>query len=210
MTGQYRAEYTLGETDDDQKTVSLAKRKLEYLTTRAAQSSVNPAISGSETRIEKTRMNITIPLEGSWLTILEQEETLTSTAGGKEWSRSDSRFSARRIGKDVSGKFPDKFDDFLAKLKSGKTVRSKYYATDPIFDEIGANLDLDNALKMYEELRKKHTNNAGRYAEKFLVNYLRQHPDTCFDLVKVMDADPRRERLDHSAQLILWRLVCLN
>ncbi len=85
--------------------------------------------------------------------------------------------------------------------------RSKYYATDPLFDEISANLGLDDALKMYGELRKKHTNNAGRYAEKFFVNYLRQHPEACFDLVKVMNADPRRERLDHSAQLILWRLI---
>jgi len=42
----------------------------------------------------------------------------------------------------ISGRFPDKFDDFLAKLKSEKTVRAKYYATDPIFDEIGVNLQV--------------------------------------------------------------------
>lgn len=40
-----------------------------------------------------------------------------------------------------------------------------------------------------------------------MVNYLRQNPKACFDLVGIMDKDPKRERLDESTQLILWRLI---
>jgi len=76
-----------------------------------------------------------------------------------------------------------------------------------MFDEIGAKLDINAALEMYKDLREKHPENAGRYAEKFFVNYLRQHPQACFDLVGIMDKDPKRERLDQSTQLILWRLI---
>jgi len=207
MTGQYRAAYALISTDAAQNTAAIGKRKLEYLFTRAAQSAINPLISGSQTRIEKTQTDITIPLKGPWILTLEQQEAVSSVAGGKEWNRSTGSFSVRRIEKDISGTFPEKFDDLLAKLKYNPAVKEQYYATDDMFDEIGAKLDINAALEMYKDLREKHPENAGRYAEKFFVNYLRQHPQACFDLVGIMDKDPKRERLDQSTQLILWRLI---
>lgn len=39
------------------------------------------------------------------------------------------------------------------------------------------------------------------------MNYLRQHPEASFELIKIMDTDPGREHLDQSAQLILWHLI---
>jgi len=207
MTGQYRAEYALVSTDAAQHTAVIGKRKLEYLFTSAAQSALNPLLSGSQTRIEKTQTDITIPLKGAWILTLAQQETVSSIAGGKEWSRAAGSFSVRRLEKDISGVFPDKFDDLLAKLKYNPAVKEQYYATDDIFDEIGANIDINAALEMYKQLKEKHPENAGRYAEKFFVNYLRQHPKACFDLVGIMDKDPKRERLDQSTQLILWRLI---
>jgi hypothetical protein len=207
MTGQYRAEYALVSTDAAQNTAVIGKRKQEYLSTRTAQSGLNPSLSMSQTRIEKTQTDITIPLRGAWILTLEQQETVSSVAGGKEWSRSTGSFSVRRTEKDVSGTFPEKFDDLLAKLKYNPAVKAQYYATDDMFDEIGSKLDINGALEMYKQLKEKHPENAGRYAEKFFVNYLRQHPQACFDLVDIMDKDPKRERLDQSTQLILWRLI---
>ncbi len=207
MTGQYRAEYAIVSTDAAQHTAVIAKKKQEYLSTRAAQAGLNPSLSMSQTRIEKAQSDITIPLNGSWILTLKQQETVSSVAGGKEWSRAAGSFSVRQLEKDISGVFPDKFDDLLTTLKYNPAVKEQYYATDDMFDEIGAKLDINAALEMYKDLRAKHPENAGRYAEKFFVNYLRQHPQACFDLVGIMDKDPKRERLDQSTQLILWRLI---
>ncbi len=69
-----------------------------------------------------------------------------------------------------------------------------------------ANISMD-ALAVYDRLKNSGQSNAGRHAEKFIVSYLRQHPEAYSKLVKIMDSDPKRERLDQSAQLIMWRLI---
>lgn len=115
--------------------------------------------------------------------------------------------TARRIERDLSGVFPENFNDFLAQLHRGDYLKVKYYVTDTELDRLGENLDLNGALDLFAQLKKASQPNASRNAEKFLVNYLRQYPQAAFALVDALDADSRRERFDQSTQLVLWRLL---
>ncbi len=207
MTGRYRAEYKLDKPEKIGKHLALTKKKLEYTQTRTARSGVNASLSDSVTALNKSDFNIIAPVNGAWISEINHKESLDSFIGTYKWSEVSASFTAKQITKDLAGIFPDTFDEFLADLNSGKAVKSKYYATDPFLDRIGAKLKLDQALSMYEQLKNSDRQNAQRYAEKFVVNYLRQHPKASFDLVKSLDADPRREHFDQSTQLIFWRLI---
>lgn len=199
--GSYRADYEIEDTSDPQS-VRLKKQKTEYLSVLAQKD-----IPDAYIRIEKSRNEITVPRRGAWLLTIESEESLSSMSGGHEWGKSTGKFSARQISKDVSLKFPDTFDKFLVLVNSKKYRKSKYYATEKYFNQLGAGLDMSGALKKYEELKNSDISNARSFAEKFLVNYLRQNPQASFDLVNLLDQDPKRERFDQSTQLVLWRLL---
>ncbi|OQX24197.1 MAG: hypothetical protein BWK80_22055 [Desulfobacteraceae bacterium IS3] len=201
VNGTYLAEYAIEDTSDAES-VRLNKRKLEYTAVQAGKD-----IPGSQIRIEKSRNTVSVPRDGAWLLTLEGEESSSSSSEGFVWGKSTARYSARQISEDISGKFPDMFDKFLAALNSQKYKKSKYYATDEQFDKLGAGLDMKGALAKYSELKNSGINNARSVAEKFLVNYLRQNPQASSDLVNALDKDPKREQYDQSTQLILWRLL---
>jgi len=205
MTGRYRSEYVLEKADA--KTLEIAKRKSQYLNLKVAQAAINDSVSDSTINIEKSETGIIVAKKGPWILSVAQQESTATQSGDYKWAESLGHFSANRIEKDVSKKFPETFQAFLADMNSGRYIRSKYYATDETFNRLGENIGMDEALAVYDRLKNSGENNAARYAEKFIVNYLRQHPKASFDLIKSMNADPKRERIDQSDQLILWRLI---
>ena len=205
MSGRYRAAYTL--TGIEAKRATLAKQKNEYFTLKAAEHEINPMLTRARMDIGTSRATITVPLHGAWLLDFDLTENTTSLADGYVWAENQSRLTAQRIERDLSGAFPATFAEFLARQDSEDYLKYKYYLTDPELDRLGANLNLDGALGLFDKLKNTNLPNAARNAEKFLLNYLRQYPRAAFELVDAMDADPQRERFDQSTHLVLWRLL---
>lgn len=205
MSGRYRATYTLTNSNANQAT--LVKQKTDYFTLNAAEHEINSMLSRARMEIGTSQATITVPLNGAWLLDFKLEENTTSVADGYVWAENQSRLIAQRIERDLSSAFPATFGEFLAQLDADGYLKSKYYLTDPDLDRLGANLNLDSALDLFNQLKNTNLPNAARNAEKFLVNYLRQHPQAAFELIDAVDADPRRERFDQSTHLVLWRLL---
>jgi len=206
-TGRYQAVYKLDGLDKKTGTATITKQKRNYLSTQAAKYDINPALSKSQTQIENSLMTVTTPIEGPWFLALEHKEIVNSLSGTYKWAETDTKSQIRQIIKDLIGVFPATYAQFLAQLNAAKFVKSKYYDTDPYFDKLGKDLNTDDALNLFEQLKKSKVPNASRTAEKFFVNYLRQHPQAAFAVVDLLDSDPKRERFDQSTHLILWRLV---
>ncbi|HDN26363.1 MAG TPA: HEAT repeat domain-containing protein [Thioploca sp.] len=206
-TGTYRAEYILEQAEPTEPTIHLTKRKLKYLSIKAAQSGLGHAMADTNTRIEHSLHQITLPQKGSWLLSIKQQERTVSTTGSYEWATGNSRFSAHRIARSLSKQFPERFAQFLADLNSPRYIKPKYYATDERLNWIGANLDINGALAKYAEVKQSGIMNASSTAEKFFVNYLRQKPQAAFEVVGILDGDSKAERFDQSTHLTLWRLI---
>ncbi len=198
--GTYIAEYTIEDASDAQ--VRLMKRKREYIALQTGK-----IMPGSRIRVGQSENRISVPHSGAWLLSFEGRESSSSVLEGTLWGESRGRFSAHRVSKDLSGRFPDRFEQFLADMNSQKYKKNKYYATNEQLNRLGQNLDMEDALAKFMELKNSTMNNARNYAEAFLVNYLRKNPRAAFDLVELLDSDPRRERYDQRTQLILWRLL---
>jgi len=205
--GRYQAVYQLSELDNKTGTATITKQKHNYLSTRAAQYEINPALSKSQTQIEDSLMTITTPIEGAWFFSLTHQERVNSLSGTYQWATTKTKSQIHQINKDLTNVFPATFQQFLAQLSAPQFVKSKYYDTDPYFDKLGKNLNTDEALNLFAQLKKANSPNASRTAEKFFVNYLRQHRQAAFTVVDLLDGDPKRERFDQSTQLILWRLL---
>jgi hypothetical protein len=206
-TGRYQALYQLTGLDHNAGLATVTKEKQNYLSTRAASYEINPALSKAQTQIEKSLMTVTLPIEGPWFLSLEHEESVNSLSGTYEWAETETKSQIRQITKDLTAVFPATFKQFLAQLSAAQFVKSKYYDTDPYFDKLGKNLDMDSALNLFDKLKNSQIPNANRTAEKFFVNYLRQHPQAAFEVVNLLDGDPKRERFDQSTHLVLWRLI---
>ena len=206
MTGQYRALYKVVPPYHEKK-FSINKSKLEYINTSIAKSGLNPTVAASKILIEKSNSNFNLTAQSAWFNNLTYNETIRSVIQGREWSKTIYSLTINQIKKDSITVFPKTYAEFLSMLESNKAVKSQYYATDSLFDEMGANLSIDQALELFQHFRESSQNNAGLYAEQFFVNYLRQHPDTAFDLVDILDKDSKREKFDQTTQLILWRLL---
>jgi len=206
MTGQYRAQYKLIPPYHE-KTFNINKSKLEYINASIASSGLNPAISASKIQIDTSNSHFNITTQAAWFNKMTYDETIRAVIQGREWSTTIYKLAIHQIKKAPKNDFPKTYAEFLSMLESNKLVESQNYATDSLFDEMGADLDIDQALELFQHFRKSSQNNAGLYAEQFFVNYLRQHPDTAFDLVDILDKDPKRERFDQTTQLILWRLL---
>jgi HEAT repeat protein len=86
----------------------------------------------------------------------------------------------------------------------------KYYATDAALDRIGEGLSLEGALDRYFMILASDRANAMMASERFLINYLRRYPDACGELIRILDADPDRERFDQTEHLTLWYIIALT
>ena len=205
MAGRYRSDYIL--SGIDAATATISKQKREYFALNLAEQEISPALSRSQIEIGQSQTTVTIPLHGAWLLTLEQTETTQSKSAGYVWAESSNRLAAQRIERDLAARFPQTFDEFLTQIDDDRYLKTKYYLTDPELNRLGENLDTNGALRLFDQLKNSAMQQAARNAEKFLVNYLRQYPQAAFELVDLLDDDPRRERFDQSTHLALWRLL---
>lgn len=206
-TGEYRAAYTVDGGGGADGALSVKKRKLDYLKVAAADSPFNASMGISKVRVDESAIVASLSASGAWVSKVEGRESTVTLAAAGEFARGSSRFAAERVARDPRTKFADRFDDVLASLKSREWMKSRYSTTDPVFDSIGAHLDLNQALDQFMKMRNSSDSKDRRAAEKFLLNYLRQFPGACRDLIRALDADPKRERFDHETQLLLWGLI---
>ena len=211
--GDYTGEYRIlsGGTS-----LSVEKHKTAYRHSRFLGMFQQQIFPGLENRIDQSRYQASLLLQDSgalsvakdWLQSLSGEEAVTFLANGHAHGKTSNQFKLERIQKDVHDLFPATFADVLAGLRGQQYLNSKYYATDERLNQMGEGLDLNGALDKYLELMKQLAQpNAGRLPERFLVNYLRAHPQASFELVDALDRDTQRQRFDEKTQLILWRLL---
>lgn len=205
-TGRYRAEYAISDWDAVGREAEIKKRKIDYITTDVAKSEINRNAAATICIIESSKASIRLSADAPWISSFESEETLTFKSGGKTWSNGTTRLLAYRIPMEASAGFPNAFSEFSNQLRSDKYLAQKSMNIEPKEDARSEGLDLKGALDLFEDLNLAEGGRNKREAEKFLLNYLRRHPEASFDLVKVLDLNDKA-RFDESTQLILWRLL---
>lgn len=201
--GLYRARYTLRGLDPGGASALLDKTKLEYLGSREA-GALFPAAAASKTFVDESRGQLVLSLSGGWVERVDHREVAASVSGSREWATHESRFSARRVAREVSREFPATFDEFSETLRSDALAKAKYLAPDPRFDELAAGVqNLKGALQLFRDLRSAPSDQQQRLAELFLVDYLRRYPAATYELVDLLAAG----RVDEAEQLSFWRLL---
>lgn len=206
-TGRYLAKYQVKNDEKPSKTLSIEKKKDKYLRVHAAKSNLNTALTGSSVRVDESLIKTTLPKKGAWVISTHQNESTVMLSGATEISRSRITFSAERTSIKIKHPFPDDFGKVLSSLSSSDWFREKFKITDPVFNKLSENLDLNNALDVYTKMKNDEDSSIRRQAEKFMENYLKLNPMASYDLIGLLDKDPKRERFDHETQLILWRLI---
>jgi hypothetical protein len=206
-SGLYRARYRVDARQSNDKTLSLVKEKLEYLSTRTPDTDSSWSFFAYDKQIETAWSDIRVPRNGPWIEELDYRERSVLAAKGRSFAEGSLSFASRSVQKEPGTPFPDRYSGFLALMESDPYLTMRYYVTDSELDRLASGLDMHQTLDEFFRLRESDAPNADRVAEKFLVNYLRLHPDACLELVGLMDADPKRERFAESDQLLLWRLV---
>ncbi|MBU1171665.1 MAG: HEAT repeat domain-containing protein [Proteobacteria bacterium] len=206
-TGQYQADYHIAEQKNTKNGFSLTKTKRAYLMLHGDSSQMAEGLAPSEVRIETSRIETLIPSKGAWIVSTDQNETSDIMSGTKKLGRSITHFSAVRQDKQPSVAFAGQYTDVLTALQSSAWLKEKYTVTDPGLNALSANLDLDAALKAFLLMHSSQTTAERQQAEKFMINYLRQHPQACYDLIGLLDKDAKKERFSHEDQLELWYLI---
>jgi hypothetical protein len=205
-TGQYQANYAFAARGKDQG-FTVAKVKEKYLKTNAADNDMNPLLRASSVRIVDSRAETLVPLKGAWILKTGLKESTVMESGKKQLGKSDVIFTAEREDKQPPAAFAATFNEALSALNSQGWFKEKYKITDSVLDNQSRNLDLDQALKAFLDMRKSLASSDRRKAEAFMLNYLRLFPKAAYDLIKAMDADPKKQRFSHEDQLLLWQLI---
>lgn len=207
LTGRYRANYHIRKLVAKDNVVVIGKEKQAYLGLNSNFTGAQSAIASSTARVVQTDGTMTMPLKGPWLTSMDCKEKITLVAGAYEWSKVSIETTLAMVNKNTAGLFPEKFGQFAARLETDHYLQAKYYATDPNLDQMGVGLNVDGAVSLFLKITQSSESNSQRFAEKFMVNYLRQHPGACAELIALMNQDSHRERVDENTQLIFWRLL---
>lgn len=205
--GQYRANCRIKEKSSDQESFSLTKTKQAYLMLHGDGSLVAEGMTPSEVRIENSRIETKAPNKGAWILSTAMDETSETMAGANKLGKSVTRFMAVRQDKKPAAAFADDFKSVLSTLQSSAWIKKENTLTDPGLNAVSSNLDLDAALETYLSMRASQKTADRLQAEKFLVNYLRMNPLASHDLIRNLDADPKRDRFTHEEQLELWQLI---
>ncbi len=205
--GPYRAQYRIDADPSDDKILTLIKEKDAYAPTRPAAGDPDIPSFRIDTRIDASENEIRILKGGPWILSVHQTESTVSETRGRSFARGEQVFTARWIEATPARPFPDRFGDFLALMEKDIYKASTYYTTDPALDRIGRGLSLAGALDRYFTILASDRADAMMAAERFLINYLRLYPDACGELIRIMDADPDRERFDGTEHLTLWYII---
>ena len=199
-TGLFNAVYTVVAVEGETATVRRQTR--DYLKLSEELQAV-PFLTGTFVVVEKSGTEATVSPR-LWVGSLSAEEKHSFAAGGRQWLRSTGTVRIHEAAGTVPYKFPEQFSDVLAQIDAQKYVEEQFSRTDPVLDRMGAGLDMNGALDAYRNLLGSGDKGA---AEKFMVNYLRQHPGAAAELLETLDADPDFELYDEKTHLVLWRLV---
>ncbi len=206
-SGQYQANYSFSPKGGNDREFTVNKVKEKYLKSNAADNDMNPLLRASTVRIEESRAETLVPAKGAWIIKTRLKESTVMESGKKQLGKSDVIFTAERADKQPPTAFAATFGEALSALSSQRWFKEKYSITDSILDKQSRNLDLNDALKVFLDMRKSLASADRRKAEAFMLNYLRLFPKAAFDLIKAMDADPKKERFSHENQLLLWQLI---
>ncbi|GAB6096259.1 hypothetical protein JCM14469_25120 [Desulfatiferula olefinivorans] len=206
-SGQYLAEYRLTDGENEKNAVTVEKKKTAYTLLLNKDVDMAEGLAPTGVRIETSRIVTRLPITGAWIAGTEQMEVTDIMTGTKKLGRSTTRFSAERRDKAPASAFAGTFDEALSTLYSPAYLKEKYRETDPELSALSANFDLDAALAAFRAMRESLTTADRLNAEKFMINYLRQNPEACYDLIRMIDADAGQSRFDHDEQLELWRLI---
>jgi hypothetical protein len=199
-SGKMEAAYTELEWNQAAGALKMKKERRKLTASKHKTPDI-PFMANPTVNIIKSDIGISATMRG-WIEELSGSDTTAYLAGGMEWSRSESRESFKSIDAGPDG-FPATFAEFQASLKSQKLIGSMFGHTDPEMDKLAAGMNMGDALAHYLELKKTDKN----AAEKFMVNYLRMHPEAPGDLLRELDRDRTMNKYDEKTQLILWRLV---
>ncbi|MBF0232580.1 MAG: HEAT repeat domain-containing protein, partial [Desulfamplus sp.] len=197
-----------GDTQQRENTESfiLNKEKLNYMSVIAIKE-----IPNSNIEVKESNNKVTVISDGAWIVDIQGKEYAISKSDNYQWGESLSTFSASQIkgniSDDISKEFPENFIELKALMNSPKYRQSRYYATQEEFNNLAQGLDTGAAIDRYLEILNSDLSNKKSTAEDFFVNYLRLNPYAVFDVVNLLDGDPKREKYDQSTHLILWRLV---
>ncbi|SEH05107.1 HEAT repeat domain-containing protein [Candidatus Venteria ishoeyi] len=200
-TGTYDASYTI--TDAEHKSVSiiqLQKQKQRYTSSRFAQQ----GMMGQQLNIKHSEQQISLQNNHAWVLNVRLQEQVDSVANTYLWSQYQYQFQAQRNALVPDPAFPDNLSSFLANMKAPSYRRASYYATDEDLNRLAQGLDLNGALEQFLAIEKEDKTSLG---EKFLVNYLKLHPEAAAELIEILNGDTHREHFDENTQLRLWRLI---
>ncbi len=200
-TGRYRAEYE-STSGPGQTVIKVTKRKLAYTALAAF-----PARPDMQMAVESSRHQFEVFRTEAWIRSVEAEEKSTSSSQNRKWGENAWLFSAHLVDTTPFAGFPDSFAGFLAALQASDYARKAYYATNSNLDRIGQGLSVEAALNKYRGILDAELDDPVGVAEAFLLNYLRQYPNACFDLIDLMNQNTGQVHLDDSTQLNLWRLI---
>ncbi len=206
-TGQYQAEYSIPVTEETDTGFVVEKKKLAYMMLFNEDTTMARGLAPTEVRIGNSSIKTKVPAKGAWILSTDQSESTEIMSGLKKLGTSMTQFSAVRQDKTPAAAFAEKFEDAISALKSSSWLKEKYTVTDPELNAISANIDLNTALNTYKSMRTSDNTAERLQAEKFMINYLRQNPQACYDLIKLLDADRNKDNFDHETHLELWQLI---
>jgi len=196
------AQVAYAELSWDKKTKEMKVKKTRRSFKNLAQKNSNISfLANPSMNIIKSETIIDITLSG-WIKELESYDSFAFLSDGRPWSKSDSHVLIKLT--DIkTDSFPARFSGFQDMMQSQKLLQNALTHTDPVLDKIASDLSLQGSLQKYFEMIK--TDRAA--AERFLVNYLRLHPDASAELLKLLDSDRDMKIYDEKTQLFLWRLI---
>jgi hypothetical protein len=215
--GRYRAEYSLGPAPGG-ATELLTKRPVEYVAVKLDGLDIETAprrgpgaapahgVAGTQVELQGCATRVTLPRTSDLPLDWDGQGSQRLRHGAREWARSSSRFSARRVEAAASERLPTTVAAAEAQLASLELLRSTYYRPDPALAGAPTYASLSEAVAAFRALWRSKDMAARLRAEALLVDYLRRNRGAAAELVALLDGSTK-ESLDPSTQLVLWRLI---
>lgn len=202
--GVFRAHYTVTSDDSPSGELVVHKRKEQYLFLEGARLSPEQEAEATQGRIAKSDGVFRLQRNSHWIDGVNLQETSVRSRKGRDWARGKVSFTAQR----QSGVKPLFFSlaELEAALVSDALVKAQFYQTDATLDRLGVGVSMEEMLKLCVGLFNGEDKERAEWAERLLVNYLRQFPQRCFQLVKLLDR-PQAIGLNQSTELHVWNLL---
>ena len=201
VNGRVRTAYTVEFRD---KTRAVLQRQIRaYLHAAAGERDAVALLPRLAINVLSSAGRVSVSFKGGWVDDLSAEEGLEFEAQGKVWSRTHSRIAINKTSKTPGPDFPETLAALDHILLSNAYRVTSLKQTDPELDRLGAGLTVAGALEKHHRLRVKDRG----LADRFLINYLRSHPEASAALIRMIDQDRDQKQYDEKTRLMLWRLI---